>query len=121
MDKELLDFIQSSFKSVWALELVMFLRGHRDRGWTEQELVLELRGSLPAVSQGLQTLGNAGLVAADADGMFRYTPASPVLDRLAEKLEQAHRDKPFAVHRAILTAHNEKLYTLADAFKLKRD
>lgn len=121
MDKELTDFIQSSFKSVWALELVMFLRGHQDRGWTEQELVLELRGSLPAVSQALKSLDIAGLVTVDADGLCRYAPASPVLDRLAEKLEAAHRDKPFAVHRAIMTAPNEKLYTLADAFKLKRD
>jgi hypothetical protein len=121
MDKEILDFIQGSFKSIWSLELMVFMLQHRDRAWGNDELVRELRGSGPVVTQSLTMLQAAGLVIPEADEKFRYAPASPALDQLAMALERIHREMPTSVHRAILSAPNEKLYTLADAFRIKKD
>jgi hypothetical protein len=121
MEIELQDFIQSSFKSVWALELLLFLKRHGDAPWATDDLVREMRGSEPVVMQSVQTLQAAGLVARDADGRVLFAPASPGLRDLAEAAETAYIEKPTAVRRIILAAPNEKLHTLADAFRLRKD
>ena len=121
MDEKILEFIQGSFKSIWSLELMVFMIHHRDRAWGSDELVRELRGSGPVVAQSLAVLQAAGLVISEADDKFRYAPASPALDQLAVAVERIHRDRPISVHRAILSAPNEKLYTLAEAFRIKKD
>jgi hypothetical protein len=121
MDRDLLEFVQSSFRSIWSLELLIHLRGHAQRPWSQDELVRELRGSLPVVEQGTAMLQAAGLVATDPDGRVRYAPASSDLDRLAAAAERAYREKPGEVRRAILAAPNDKLQNLADAFRIRKD
>jgi hypothetical protein len=121
MNRDLLEFVQSSFRSIWSLELLIYLRGHPERAWSQEELVRELRGSLPVVEQGTAMLQAAGLVAAHADGGVRYAPASPDLDRLAADAERAYREKPSEVRRAILAAPSDKLQSLADAFRIRKD
>ena len=118
---DVLEFIQSSFKSIWSLELLLFLQRSADRAWTTSELVRELRGSEHVVRQSLAALLAAGLVSAEANETFRYAPASPDLHRLALETERTYRERPGAVRQAILSAPNEKLRTFADAFRLKKD
>jgi len=120
MQDELDDFVQSSFKSVWALELLLFLKRHAGQAWAVDDLVRELRGSTPVVTQSLATLETSGIVATDG-GNARYAPASAALGELCDAVERAYREKPNAVRRTILTAPNEKLQTLADAFRLRKD
>ena len=119
--RELLSFIQSSFKSVWSIEVLIFLREHRTRGFTPDELIRELRGSAPVVEQSVAMLQQAGLVALDDDNMVRYAPAAPEIDALSEAAVRTYADSPGRVRRAILSAPNDKLHSLADAFLLKKD
>ena len=121
IETELLDFIQGSFKSIWSLEVLIFLKQHPERWWAVDELVRELRGSDHVVTQSLAMLEAAGLVATDNDGKARYSPAAPDLNRLADASERAYRERPSAVRRMILTAPNDKLQTFADAFRFKKD
>lgn len=121
VDADLLEFTQSSVRSVWALELLLLLRRDRERGWTADELIRELRGSATLVGDNLEVFQTSGLVARDAEGRYRYAPASSVLDQVCERLERAYREKPVAVMKAIVSAPNDKLQTFADAFKLKGD
>ncbi|WBY09186.1 hypothetical protein PIB19_07545 [Sphingomonas sp. 7/4-4] len=60
--QEVSSFIRSTFRSVWALELLCFLKKHRDRAWPQRELVVALRGSDLVVSQSIESLLAAGLV-----------------------------------------------------------
>jgi len=121
MDRDLLEFVQSSFRSIWSLELLIHLRGRPERAWSPDELVREMRGSLPVVEPGTATLQAAGLAATDPDGGVRYAPAAPDLDRLAAAAERAYREKPSEVRRAILAAPDDKLRSLADAFRIRKD
>jgi len=121
MENELQDFIQDAFKSVWALELLLFLKRASDRTWNSDELVRELRGSGPIVEQSLAALEAAGLVVRDTERRARFAPASAALRDLCDAVERAYRETPNAVRRAILAAPNEKLHTLADAFRLRKD
>lgn len=121
MDDELRDFLRHSIRSVWNIELLLWLYRHPGRGWAPEELVREMRASDLIVSQGVAGLQQAGLVVAEDGGACRYSPASPDLDRLVQQLERVYRERPSVVTRALFSAPTEKLSTFADAFRLKKD
>jgi hypothetical protein len=120
-NQDLTNFIRGSFRSVWALELLLFLWRNPGRRWRAEELVKELRASQFVVLEGVRSLQTVGLVMSDGDQLYSYAPANPALDDLVRRLDALYRERPFAVTREIFAAPNEKLRTLADAFKLKKD
>ena len=61
-------FIGSSFRSVWALELLRLLLVDDDRAHSQADLVEAMRSSDAVVAQSLATLVAGGLVAVDGDG-----------------------------------------------------
>lgn len=120
-DEEVSSFIRATFRSVWALELLCFLRQNRDRNLTRAEMVAGLRGSELVVTQSVDALTAAGLVLADTDGSARYSPASGDLDRLVERAEALYAKSPDAVRRTIVAAANPGITAFADAFRLWKD
>jgi hypothetical protein len=120
-DEDVSSFIRSTFRSVWALELLCFLRQDRGRTLSHQEMVTGLRGSDLVVSQSVDSLTSAGLVMAEADGSARYNPASDDLDRLVERAAARYTRSPDAVRREIIAAANPAISAFADAFRLWKD
>lgn len=120
-DEEVSSFIRATFRSVWALELLCFLRQNHGRNHTRAEMVAGLRGSELVVTQSVDALTAAGLVLADADGSARYRPASDELDRLVERAEALYAKSPDAVRRTIVAAANPGITAFADAFRLRKD
>ena len=118
---EVASFIRASFRSVWALELVCFLRQNRDRSLSHAEMVAGLRGSDLVVVQSVESLGAAGLVLVEADGSARYAPASADLDALVAEAEALYATSPDAVRRMIVAAATPGLAAFADAFRLRKD
>ena len=121
VNQELAGFIKATFRSIWALELLLLLKGQPDRRWSRTEMVSGLRGSESVVSQGLTSLEAAGLVAVEADGGAGYLPVSEAIDRLAEGTRQLYAQRPDAVRRLIVMGSNEGLAAFADAFRLRKD
>jgi hypothetical protein len=97
---DIADFIQATFPSVWALELLLLLKAGDGRRQPLTALVTELRGSELAIAQGVEALVRAGLVAAE-DGTARYAPADENLAQLAAKTETRYARRPDAVRRLI--------------------
>lgn len=120
-DQDLLAFIRSTFRSVWALELLCHVRARRDQALSSDAIVAALRASNAVVQQGVADLTAAGLVVADDDGHVRYAPAAADLDSLAEAAEALYAKSPDAVRRMIVAAANPGVAAFADAFKLRRD
>lgn len=120
MDSDLIEFVETSFGSVWSLELLLLLFRDPQRNWTSGDLVRELRSSEVVVAQSVDRLVAAGLALAEADGAVRYGPATPEQDRLVVQLEEEYRKTPAAIRRLILQNPVETLRTFADAFKLKK-
>ena len=120
IDQDLLSFIHSSVRSVWALEVLLLLRRERERGWTAETLARELRANERLVTEVLAGFETAGLVACEAGGCA-YAPAAPVLDQLCARLEAAYRERPVAVVKAIMAAPKDKLQIFADAFRFRND
>lgn len=105
---------------MWALELLLLMRRKADRSWMPQELVGELRASPTLVTDNLNSFERAGLVVADEEGRYAYSPAGPVLTKLVDQLDAAYRERPVTVINAIV-APADKLQTLADAFRIRGD
>jgi hypothetical protein len=120
-DEDVSNFIQGTFRSVWALELLCFLRQDRSRGHSHEAMVAGLRGSDLVVTQSVHALTAAGLVLVEADGSARYHPASADLERLVEGSEALYARSPDAVRRMIVSAANPGLTAFADAFRLRKD
>jgi len=118
-DDELLSFIASSFRSVWALELLLLLKSER-RVWARSELVTSLRASELVVTHALDGLVAAAIVSVD-DAGASYTPANDELAGCIDRVEQLYRSKPNAVRRAIIAASSSSATAFADAFKLRKD
>lgn len=121
MEKDLAEFLQDSFGSVWSLEILLVLHRQPERVWTAEDLITELRSSQVVVQQGIDNLLAAGLIVAEDGGAVRYGPASAGQDALVRRLEDAYRVKPAAVRRLIIQSPAEKLRTFADAFKIVKD
>jgi hypothetical protein len=120
MNSDLVEFVETSFRSVWSLELLLLLYRDPSRTWTSDELVHELRSSEVVVAQSIERLVAAGLALAEKDDCVRYGPASPEQNDLVAQLQEEYRRKPAAIRRLILQNPVEKLRTFADAFKLKK-
>ncbi len=114
-------FLRGHFKSVWALELLLFLKDHAGQAWSSNELVDALRTSETIVSMSVGTLVAGGLVAKEADGAVRYAPASDDLSRLADVTEALYAKKPNAVRRVIIGESVQGLSAFANSFKLRND
>lgn len=119
--QDLANFIRATFRSVWALELLCFLRQNRDRSLSHSEMVAGLRGSDLVVTQSVESLSAAGLVLAETDGSARYGPATGELDRLVAQAETLYAKSPDAVRRMIVSAANPSITAFADAFRLRKD
>jgi hypothetical protein len=114
-------FIRKTFRSVWALELLRFLRQHPDRSHSHAEMVAGLRGSDQVVTQSVEALTAAGLVMSEAEGAARYRPASKSLDALVDRAIALYATSPDAVRRLIVAAANPGITAFADAFRLRKD
>lgn len=116
---EILRFIASSFRSVWALELLLVLKSAR-RSWSREELVATMRASDLVVSKALDALEAAGLVSNDG-GNAQYMPISNEVAAHVEQAEKLYAKRPDAVRRAIISASSGDAAAFADAFRLRKD
>ena len=114
-------FIRTTFRSVWALELLCLMRSAPERAWDRADLVTALRASDLVVDQSLAGLAAAGLVVMLSEDCARYQPASETLDRLAREAEAQYASSPDKVRRLIIHAAHGGLNAFADAFRVRRD
>ena len=117
--EDLFQLAASSFRSVWALELLLLLK--RDgRTLSAAELISALRASDLVVNKALDELAAAGLVSLQREGA-RYMPVNEDLGRQIGKLEALYAARPDAVRRAIVSASTAGATAFADAFRLRKD
>lgn len=120
MNQEVARFIQSSFRSVWSLELLLLLK--RAAGpHSRDELVTAMRSSELVVAQALDGLVAAGLALVDDEGRARYAPLSDDIARLVGETEAMYAGRPDTVRRLIIAASTPGIAAFADAFRLGKD
>jgi hypothetical protein len=117
--EDLLRFIGSSFRSVWALELLLTLKRER-RAWTHDELVSTMRASEQVVSKACDGLVAAGLASIEGDSVV-YMPINDQVAACVDQLEELYAVRPDAVRRAIVSSTSSGASAFANAFKLRKD
>jgi hypothetical protein len=118
-EHNLFPFISSSFRSVWALELLLVLKNDQ-RLWPRAELVSTLRASELVVSKALDSLLAAGLASDEGEGV-RYMPVSKEVAECVDRTEDLYAARPDAVRRAIVSSSVSDVTAFADAFRLRKD
>lgn len=116
---DLLRLIGSSFRSVWALELLLLLK-REPRAWTRADLISALRASDLVVNMALDELVAGGLVSVD-EGGARYMPVSEAIAARIDEVETLYATRPDAVRREIISAASSGATAFADAFRLRKD
>lgn len=121
-EQRIASFIQSSFPSVWALELLRFLRENPSSPMTRQELVGRMRSSELIVDQCVASLTAAGLVSQDEEHI-RYQPAAPGVEDLVAQSLDFYTKSPDAVRRMIVasSASQSNISAFADSFKFRKE
>ena len=118
-DEDVLRFIAATFPSVWALELLLAVKG-APRVWPREELIATLRDSELVVSKALEALIAAGLASSDDQGVV-YLPVNADVAEFVERAEQLYRSRPNSVRRAIVAASAGGATAFADAFRLRKE
>jgi len=118
---ETLEFVRASFKSIWALELLLLMRGERSRAWRIDELIRELRANDLIVKRILPEFVEKGLIAETGRELFQYRPAEGRLEKMIDRVARAYAENRTKVIEEILSAPNDNLRTFADAFRIKKD
>jgi len=116
---DLSSFIGSSFRSVWALELLLLMK-REARSWSRDELISTLRASELVVNKAVDELVAAGLLAGEGEGV-RYMPVSRDIASYVDQVEKVYSARPNAVRRAIVSASASGATACADAFRLRKD
>jgi hypothetical protein len=114
-------FMSATFRSVWALEVLLCLRREASTSHSRQGLIELLRASDAVVSKSIESLLAAGLIVEDDDGLVRYSPVSSDLEERVGEVELLYRARPDAVRRVIVASSTGSLAAFANAFKLKGD
>lgn len=115
--EQLATFIATSFRSVWALELLLLLK-REARPLSTDELVASLRASTAVVNQALGSLVAGGLADVN-DGNAEYRPVTPEVAALVEETERCYTSRPGYVRRIIIGGANPGLIAFSDAFRLR--
>jgi len=116
---DLLRFIGSSFRSVWALELLLLVK-REDRVWSRDDLITTLRASELVVNKTIDELVAAGFLTIEGDGA-RYMPVNGEIARQVKEVEKLYSARPDAVRRAIVSTTASGATAFADAFKLRKE
>ena len=120
VEKNVPEFLRSTFRSIWSLELLFLLADDATRCWSSQEMVAALRASELVVNQAVDNLNAAGLLVPEQEGRFRYAPPSAEVRSLVDSARSLYAHSPDAVRRMIIRSQSNHLLKFADAFKFRK-
>lgn len=119
-DAEIAEFIRSTFRSVWALELLLLMAGDAHRSWSRAELVAALRASDLIVARSVEELTAAGIIMVDSEEHACFRPASDDLRDMVSAAQALYARSPDKVRRIIVAAASGGLTAFADAFRIRK-
>jgi hypothetical protein len=120
-EERILAFIGSTFRSVWAIEVLRFLAGRPETWHEPTQLIDLLRVSKVVISQSVDQLSAVALVIVDGEGRICFHPADAELARLAADAIALYERRPDQVRRTIISYTAPGIAAFSDAFKLRKD
>lgn len=120
---DLKQFITGNVSSVAQLEALLMLRDARHKSWTPDEVGRALYISAEIVSLQLAELQKHGLLEIELGSPphYCYKPRTHDLERKADQLAAMYKERRVSVITLIYSQPLDKVRTLADAFKFRRE
>ena len=118
---QLESFIGSSFRSVWALEVLQYLVANPSAKFSAEDLITALRVSDAVVSQSVENLAAAGFAVIDSEGRVALHEGDGKKARLVRHAIDLYQKRPDMVRRLIVAQASPGVTAFADAFKLRKD
>jgi predicted transcriptional regulator len=112
-------FIGAEIQSVEQLEVLLLLRGAPDKGWTAKEVARALVSQTESAASWLRQMEGRGLMS-EADGVYRYAPATPDVARTIDELAESYARYRVAVIGLIFAKPSERVTLFSDAFRVRR-
>jgi hypothetical protein len=112
--------IASYIDSVEKLEILLLLRGERDREWTSEQVSRELRRNPASCSRGLAQLAMTPLIAGSPQDGYRFEPDGPAEEQLVDRLADTYATRRPSVISLIASNPMDSVTTFADAFRFRR-
>jgi hypothetical protein len=122
VSERLRTFLQQRLTSLDQIEVVLLLRGDRERSWTATEVAGALRTAPESAAMRLFLLASAGLILFEASSVprYRYSAADPDTDALIQELAETCAGDRAAVASIVDNGTRDPIRSFADAFKLKK-
>ncbi|HKO59282.1 MAG TPA: hypothetical protein VJ276_25675 [Thermoanaerobaculia bacterium] len=114
-------FLEERLTSLEQIDVVMLLRGDRDRSWAAPEVAAALRSAPETAAMRLFLLASAGMIAFEPSAVprYRYMTADAATEALLDELRDALTTNRDAVAAAV-AAPRDPLQSFSDAFRLKK-
>lgn len=120
-DFDIKSFIGSSFRSVWAIDLIQFLHSDPSRTHSRAELIDALRASDSVIGQCIESLLAAGLITVTDQGQVGLRTTDPRTSEMIAASIDFYGKSPDKVRRIIVSTTQPGITAFADAFRLRKD
>lgn len=115
------EFIRHYIRSVHQLEILMWLKNHREGG-TAERVSRELYTSEKAVAEEVKQFVRVGFVTAtEQNNELTYTYKVTPSDKVIDELFNAYRDFRVRIIQLIFSRSSETLRSFSDAFRLRSE
>ena len=119
LDDELRLFVETHFRTIEQLEVLLLLRGAPDRVFTAETAFDRIRSSVSSITERLRELCNAGFLDCQEGPppTFRYAPRTTELTQAVDRLSEAYKIRRVAVVQAIYGQRSRGPSEIAKAFR----
>lgn len=95
ISEKIRQFIFEQIDSVELLEVLLFVRSHKDKDWSAELLAHEMRSSANSVSRRLENLKRLGLIQENKTdpNLYRYHLRNSELEEVLEELNDTYKVK----------------------------
>jgi hypothetical protein len=115
------NFIASHIQSVEHLEILCLLAEESSRSWSVTDTFRRIQSTEKSVLEGLQFFVARGIVSADAQGAFQFSPETSELTVAARELIKTYRERRVSVIEFIYKKPTESVQHFAEAFRLRKE
>lgn len=115
---ELKSFIRRQIHSITLLDVLFHLKRHDLRGWTPEEISLEMRSNPGFAKSQLEDLVSLGAVQREGN---RYKYCASEHSLLIDKLEVLYHSRRSMLTNYIYSQPIDSIRDFANAFKIKKD
>jgi hypothetical protein len=97
-------FLRDVVTTFEALEAILCLHAQPGRAWSTDDLAAAIRISVPSAAETLEALHRNAVVAIDTRNpapLYRYSPATPVVERAANDLARTFSEQRASILRVM--------------------